>query len=651
MTDRLTLDQAYALGMRHISAGRLEQAEDLLLKVVEVVPEHPEVLCNVGVLYIRKKEFERATGYLEKASRLKENYTTALLNLAVAYTNLFDYDAAEKLLLSVLDADPRSIEAISNLGELQRGARRYGEAIAAFTRALDIAKTSLEGDKVIDAIHFNLALSLDGAGREQEAYEHFSAAYRRKPDFEKYAVRMLRSSRTFCDWSDLQAREQAVHGLASANNFGDTLEIDDSTLMYSPLFSGLDLRRVAEQLSRRILRASRSAGVARRPTTPSCAGRVRIGYILADAREHANGWNSELIFGLHDRSQYEVFVYSTGENDRGAVRQRMEAGAEHFIDLHGKSDEAIANRISSDEIGILVDLMGHTRNNSLKALAMRPAPIQINYLGFPGTTGAPFIDYIIGDSVVTPLSHAEHFSEAIIQLPECYQANNLRLYELPQAPARAQLGLPDGAFVFCCFNATNKFTPDRFEAWVRILRASPGAVLWLFAPNDMVRRNLLGEAARRGLAPDRVVFADSRARPEHLRRMQAADLFLDTSPVGAHTTASDALWAGVPVLTALGETFPARVTASVVRAAGLGDLVMPDEATYEARAIELANDRDAIEALKSRLRRARATCPLFDMQARVRELEAAYAVIWARHCEGLPPAPVSIAPQAPVADR
>ena len=226
--------------------------------------------------------------------------------------------------------------------------------------------------------------------------------------------------------------------------------------------------------------------------------------------------------------------------------------------------------------------------------------------------------------MVTPLEHAGHFSEAIIQLPHCYQANNLQEYALAPPPARAELGLPEDAFVFCCFCANNKFTPKRFAAWVRILRGCPHAVLWLWAPEEIVRANLRREAEQLGLGHERLIFADRLPRAEHLRRMQLADLFLDTAPYGAHTTASDALWAGVPVLTVLGETFASRVTASIVHAAGLDDLILPDEAAYERQAVAYAHNPRVMETMKQHLRAHKASMPLFDMASRVRELETAY---------------------------
>ena len=312
------------------------------------------------------------------------------------------------------------------------------------------------------------------------------------------------------------------------------------------------------------------------------------------------------------------------------MRARLVAGFDRFVDAHGWPAQRLAAQIDADRIDILVDLKGHTHGAPTSVLALRPAPLQVSYLGFPGTTGAPFIDYLIGDAIVTPFAHASDYTETLLQLPGSYQIND-RDRPIAAAPSRNELGLPDDAFVFCCFNQAYKLNPEVFDAWARILAALSGSVLWILAADgELTSRtlaaNLAREIAARGIDPSRLIFAARRTHAEYLGLYQRADLFLDTWPYNAHTTASDALWAGCPVLTWLGETFAGRVGASLLTAAGLPELIASDVAGYIERAIELAGDRTMFTHFRQ-LTLASRESPLFDTTATTRALEAAYMQI------------------------
>ncbi len=616
--------------------GGLAEAETMLLLLHDVAPGQPEVLSNLANVLNELGKTDPAETFARQACAAVPTLVEPLLTLGAILAKKGDASGSISAYGNALRLEPKNSRAHAGLalGLFKLG--QLAEAEGEVRQMLD----SQDLDTLLP-----VAWMLMGGSTELVA-ELLCPALERDPGNIEILNVLIPAVRTLCDWTMLLELDRA---LAARLSTPESLPLRQRPaqfdLMYLESMSATDLRRYAELGTAALAAPVENKRLSTWPGAKAAAdGRIRVGYLLADARDHANGFNSMLLYSLHDRSRFEVFVYSTGIDDGKAVRKRIEADVEHFVDLNGQRDEAIARRIADDGIQVLVDLMGHTRDNSLGALALRPAPVQINYLGYPGTSGAPFIDYIIGDPVVTPLEHAAHFSEAIIQLPHCYQANNLSTYGLDPQPPRSELGLHDESFVFCCFNAANKLTPGRFASWMRILDRSPDAVLWLLATKSAMRDNLLQVVAAHGIAPERVIFAAHQPRPEHLRRLQAADLFLDTAPVGAHTTATDALWAGVPVLTVLGETFAARVTASVVRAAGLGDMVMPDEATYEARAIDLANRPGDVDTLKSRLRDAKATCPLFDMRSRVCELEAAYEAAWARHLEGKPPAAIRLAP-------
>jgi predicted O-linked N-acetylglucosamine transferase (SPINDLY family) len=343
------------------------------------------------------------------------------------------------------------------------------------------------------------------------------------------------------------------------------------------------------------------------------------------------------IFEHHDKERFETTAISFGPDDGSEIRARIKRGFEHFLDVRGMGDEAAAQLLLERDIDIAVDLKGFTENSRPGILARRPAPIQVNYLGFPGTMGAEYIDYIIADRVVVPEEQQRYYAEKVVYLPHSYQCNDASREIAGEPSSRAAVGLPEGCVVFCSFNNVYKITPQLFGIWMRLLKAVDGSVLWLLQSNDTAACNLRREAEARGVEAERLAFAASAPPAQHLARMRLADLFLDTLPCGAHTTASDALWSGLPVLTCQGEAFAGRVAASLLHAIGLPELVTDSLAEYESRTLELARDRSTLAALKAKLAAHRHTHPLFDMDLFTRNLESAYTRMWENHRAGRPP--------------
>lgn len=362
--------------------------------------------------------------------------------------------------------------------------------------------------------------------------------------------------------------------------------------------------------------------------------RLRIGYVSSDLRTHAVGYLMAQLFETHDRSAVEVFVYYIGIPADDAIAQRIKGDAEHWTNLRGVSDDDAAAQIAADEIDILVDVNGHTREARLGIFARRPAPIQVNWLGYPGTMGSPYHHYIIGDDWVIPNDAELYYSEKVLRLP-CYQPNDTKRVVAEKGMTRAEAGLPEDAFVFCSFNAAHKITRYSFERWMQILQRTPNSVLWLLDYNAETNTRLREEAHKRGVAPERLVFAPKIANAYHLARYPLADLFLDTLPYGAHTTASDALWMGVPVITYSGRCFASRVCGSLVRAAGLPELVTDSPEAFVERAVALATtDRLSLRGYRERLIAGRDTCTLFDIKLLTRSLEALYSQMAAAHRAG-----------------
>jgi protein O-GlcNAc transferase len=334
------------------------------------------------------------------------------------------------------------------------------------------------------------------------------------------------------------------------------------------------------------------------------------------------------IFELHDRNHFRISAYSYGPNDGSVMRKRLEKAFDQFIDIRALSDEAAAKRIYEDGIDILVDLTGYTQHGRSAILALRPAPIQVNYLGYPGTMGAGFVDYLIADQFIIPPEQQEHYTEKVVWLPDCYMPRDISCRRLA-APRRKDCGLPDEGFVFCSFNLPYKITPDMFDIWCRLLKAVPGSVLWLPSSNPNAETNLSREAESRGVAPERIIRAPRmNLAEEHLARIQCADLFLDTTPYNAHTTCSDALWMGLPVITCVGKTFPSRVAGSLLTALGVPELITYSLEDYYTLALDLATDRRKYENIRNKIIANRESAPLFDSTKFTRHLEQAYRQMW-----------------------
>jgi predicted O-linked N-acetylglucosamine transferase (SPINDLY family) len=368
---------------------------------------------------------------------------------------------------------------------------------------------------------------------------------------------------------------------------------------------------------------------------------LRVAYLSADYHLHATSHLVAELFESHDRTRVEAFAYSTGPADDSAVRARIIAGAYRFREFSSPYADAIVNTALADNIDILIDFNGHTIGGRFDVFARKPAPIQAAWLVFPGTVGGDAIDYLIADAFVAPPEHASAYAERLVYLPHCYQIND-RQRAHPPAPPRERCELPDDAFVFACFNNTQKIAPGMFAIWMRLLTAISDSVLWLLTSNPATQQNLRDAARGQGVAPERIVFAPPKSVPAHLARVQLADLFLDTLPYNAHTTASDALWMGVPLVTCVGDTFPSRVAGSLLRAVGMSELITDSLADYEALALALARDRARLRELRARLESSRATCALFDTPRFVRGLERAYRMMWDRYAGGLPPAPLVV---------
>jgi predicted O-linked N-acetylglucosamine transferase (SPINDLY family) len=518
-------------------------------------------------------------------------------------------------------------EYLQILGNILFSAHRHQEAIAVLMQGLSLEVTHAMS-------HYRLGLSFNALGMRHEAIECFTTAMALDIGNGVLACRSLMTfiSRELCQWS------RAEEEMAEMNALIDRLLPDEAT--WSSVFASVTLTDDVE----RHLKAARGCanfyghGVKPFPALPlePLPQRLRVGFVSADFHHHATTILMAELLEKMDKSRFEIHLYSHGPDDGSPMRQRIKAAADAFVEVGNISDHGVAKMIRDDHIDVLVDLKGHTVNCRLGIFARRPAPVQVSYLGFPGSTGASYIDYFIGDAVVSPLENASHFSEKLALMPVCYQPND-QLRALPRPTLRAEHGLPDDALVLCGFNQPFKLSPEVFDVWCDLLHARPEAVLWLLQWNDATPAVLRQEAQKRGIAPERLVFAPKVHSAEHISRFALADIYIDTWPCNGHTTVSDALWAGVPVVTYAGHSFASRVAASLLSAVGQPGLITHDLASYKAKVLALAADVGQRESIRTQLQAARQSAPLFDSARYAQDFSDLLWRMAERHAQGLAP--------------
>jgi protein O-GlcNAc transferase len=478
------------------------------------------------------------------------------------------------------------------------------------------------------------------AKRFEAAVAHLEAAVSVAPDHSVALVALLKLYQRLCRWADFDRLVPRLDALEAAYDEAQPDELEPPLFHITRIDDGhrnlLNARRASACIERRM----GASGAATPLFTPrhSRGERLRIGYLSRDYRDHPVGHLIRGLFAAHDRADFEIHAYSYGSDDASSYRRTAEEDSDRFVDIAQLSHREAARRIHDDGIDILVDLAGHTNLNRLEICALRPAPLQATYLGFPGGSGAGFFDYLIGDPIVTPPAESERFREALAVLPHAYQINDREQAIAAEPASRVAAGLPEAGFVFACFNQPFKFDAEVFACWMRLLGRVPGSVLWLFdETGGLLAAQLREAAAQAGIAPERLVFAPRLAKPQHLSRLAHADLMLDTRLYNGHTTTSDALFAGRPVVTMIGRHFASRVSASLLGAVGLAELVAETSQAYEELAAALALDPAALAGLRARLVQNRLTAPLFNTALTTRHLEAAYRAMWETHAAGKAP--------------
>lgn len=622
-------DNAAVLNNRGNSLCHLNRHEEALASyelALTIQPDSASALNSRGNALHELKRHEEALESYARALAIKPDYALALNNQGNTLLELKRHAQALESYARALAVKPDYADAHFNRGNALRDLRRHQESVASYDLALAIQPDH------IGAIN-NRGNALCDLKQYEQALESYALALRIDPEYEFLYGTWLLTKLKICDWSDA---DDQVAQLAEKIERREKVSASFAVLAIT---GTLSLQRKAAEIW---VQAKHHVSNALPGIGKYAHDRIRIGYFSSDFQNHATMSLMAGLFELHDKSRFELIAFSFGPDDNDGMRRRVSAAFDNFIDVSSQTDRNVAMLARSMEIDIAIDLKGFTQDNRHGIFAYRAAPVQVNYLGYPGTLGAEYIDYLIADATLIPEESQQYYSENIVYLPHSYQVNDSRRSIADRTPSRTEYGLPQAEFVFCCFNSNYKITPGTFDCWMRILKQVEASVLWLFEDNARAPFNLRREAVHRGVSAERLVFAKKLTPPEHLARYRLADLFLDTLPCNAHTTASDALWAGLPVLTCLGETFAGRVAASLLNAIGLPELVTSTPAAYEALAIELARSPGKMSAIKRKLADNRLTAPLFDSQRFTRHLEAAYSAMYARHRADLAPGHIRV---------
>jgi predicted O-linked N-acetylglucosamine transferase (SPINDLY family) len=630
---------------------------------IKLNPKYAEAFNTRGICFELLNQPEEAIDNYKTATLLKPEFAEAYKNMGNAHRTLRRYEEALECYSNALKINDNDAQAHYNVGMALSAMHKHAEAISAFQRAVklnndffdalnDLGNAFLALKKFDDAEEiYERALSANP--KNPAGYHNLGTLYLRKneraksiPYFEKayeieklsgYSLSLLAiEKRHICDWSNFEEERSTLAGSVES---GEISLIPFSYLAFSsdPAES---LRCALRHRCGAIGAVAPFAPVL--PWTRRSRKRLKLAYLSADYREHAVAYHVAELFERHDRERFVVQGISFGPNSEHPLRKRIAGAFDVFHEVRDKSDLEIARLIRHEGIDIAIDLMGYTRDHRLGIFAYRPAPIQVTYLGYPGSLGAEFMDYALVDNFVVPPEQKDFFTEKLVHLPNSYQVNDRKRETYENPPSRQDCGLPKEGFVFCCFNNSYKITPVIFDIWMRLLHQVKDSVFWLYISNEEAQKNLLREAAERGIDSERLVFAPRLPLDKHLARQTCADLFLDTLPYNAHGTASHALWAGLPLLTCAGEAFQSRVAGGLLHAVGLPELVTTNLEDYEALALKLALNSELLSLYRQRLIEARETAPLFDTERFTKNLETAYEEMWDRYINGLTPDAIEV---------
>jgi protein O-GlcNAc transferase len=615
------LDSLNMLGVIAYQTGHLDEALNLLAQAIAMSPNNAELYNNRGNILSKLNRLDEALKSYTQAITLKPQFAEALNNLGSVLKTLHRFKESLACYEQAIQIKPSFAEACNNLGNLYESLQQPELAIRFYQRAIVLKPQYAEA-------YFNQANVLSSLGLINEAIASYQTALNIHPDYPFALGALVHCKMKLCDWQTLDHDcNQLTQGIL------DNKKVSTPFVMLG-LTDDPALQLACAQI---FARAKFSATTPPAETTSKHDGKIRIGYYSSDFHCHATSYLIAELLESHDASKFEIFGFSFGPKIEDEMYLRVSKTFDYFYEVAEASDTEIAAQSRALGIDIAIDLKGFTQHARMGIFANRCAPIQVNFLGYPGSLGATFYDYIIADKTVIPAHHHIHYAEKIIYLPTSYQVNDAYRKICTKPIDRLTHDLPEHAFVFCCFNASYKILPSTFDIWMRLLSKVDHSVLWLIEDNKMSTEQLQKQAELRGVSPQRLIFAKKRPLAQHLARHQLADLFLDTVPCNAHTSASDALWSGLPVLTCVGQSFASRVAASLLNALHLTELITHDLQAYEAKAYDLATHRDKLNKIKQTLAQEKASSALFSGQQFAKHIENAYLAMHARRLSGLAP--------------
>jgi predicted O-linked N-acetylglucosamine transferase (SPINDLY family) len=575
---------------------------------LKALPKNALALSNLGNVFLELKEYSNALDAHDKSIKIDPKYEEAWSNKGNVLYELKRYDEAITHHDKALSLKPNYAQAWSNKGNTLHALKRYDEAIAHHDKALSLKPDYAEG-------WLNKGITLNELKRYDEAIAHYDKALSLKPDIDWTSGDLLHTKMKICSWSGLIESLENISKKVVANEKVATpfplLALNDDALLHK---KSSEIYIQSKYLFNPVL-----GPILKYPKNK----KIRVGYFSADFKNHPVSLLTAELYELHDKNQFEIIAFSFGVDDKSPMRLRLSQAFDQYIDVSDMSDLEIAELSRNLKIDIAVDLGGFTSNSRTGIFSYRAAPIQLSYIGYLGTMGAEYYDYLLADKTIVSIELQKFYSEKIAYLPS-YQVNDRKRIISDRQFTRVELGLPENGFIFCCFNNNYKILPAMFDSWMRILNAVEGSVLFLYAENEWSKANLIQEASLRGIDSARLIFGAHIPTEEYLARYRVCDLFLDTFPYNAGTTASDALWVGLPVLTLMGQSFASRMAASLLNAIGLPELITNTQAEYEFLAIELAMNHQKLRDIKLKLANNRLTAPLFDTPLFVKNIEAAY---------------------------
>ncbi|XP_022742039.1 probable UDP-N-acetylglucosamine--peptide N-acetylglucosaminyltransferase SEC isoform X1 [Durio zibethinus] len=642
-SDRRFLEAYNNLGNALKDVGHVDEAIQCYNQCLTLQPNHPQALTNLGNIYMEWNMVAAATSYYKATLAVTTGLSAPFNNLAVIYKQQGNYVEAISCYNEVLRIDPLAADGLVNRGNTYKEIGRVSEAIQDYIRAINIRPNMAEA-------HANLASAYKDSGHVEAAVKSYKQALLLRQEFPEATCNLLHTLQCVCSWEDRDKMFTEVEGIIRRQiNMSVLPSVQPFHAIAYPIDPMLALDISCKYAAHCSMIASRFALPSFNHPAPipikrnGGNERLRVGYVSSDFGNHPLSHLMGSVFGMHNRENVEVYCYALSQNDGTEWRQRIQSEAEHFIDVSAMSSDVIAKMINEDGIQILINLNGYTKGARNEIFAMQPAPIQVSYMGFPGTTGANYIDYLVTDEFVSPLRYSRIYSEKLVHLPHCYFVNDYKQKNRDVLDPTCQLkrsdyGLPEDKFIFACFNQLYKMDPEIFNTWCNILKRVPNSALWLLRFPAAGEMRLRAYAIAQGVQPEQIIFTDVAMKHEHIRRSALADLFLDTPLCNAHTTGTDVLWAGLPIVTLPLEKMATRVAGSLCLATGLGEeMIVNSMKEYEERAVSLALNRPKLLALTNKLKAARLTCPLFDTARWVRNLERSYFKMWSLYCSGQQP--------------